>query len=94
MVTPALAEDFAELDSSRAVALTDAQLDEITAGEASMEKILFNPGNASQTSFHKNNTVLINFPPDTNFDNAAGVIFHTNPGKGTTTHCIGTPICL
>ncbi len=90
MSAVALAEDAvpkkqaAEPNASRAVQLSDAQLDAITAGEAVQAVLVFNPGNAKVLKFKGDplsptHVTCVNCLP-LGGDKTTGVVFVINRG--------------
>lgn len=91
LATPALAEGGAPSEPrlSRAVQLSEAELDAITAGEVTGQHVIINNGNAVVDKTLNNQIHCVNCVP---FPTPAHVQVITNRAQ-TVTHCKGTPLC-
>ena len=84
----AIAETPAPRAVSKAVQLSEAELDQITAGSATSELRMANPSNHRVDHDNRNHLTLINLVP-LDVDRATGRIDVTTPNGRTMTHCIG-----
>lgn len=79
-------------ETSQAVKLSDAELDNITAGSAMVTTAVFNPGNAFVQKFNETNAHVVGLPEGTEnpFDGGkARVIMIVNPAR-TVMKCSGS----
>jgi len=74
--------------TSKAVQMSDAELDQVTAGNASVVILLFVPGNASIFKISGDDILCINCLGQTGNSGVSGSITITTPNK-TITKCIG-----
>lgn len=98
--TQALADDAAPAATSQAVKLSDAELDNVTAGSAIVSTAIFNAGNAEVLKFNEDPTFphahCVNCGGSNPFDGKARFITVVNPAR-TVMKCVasigGVSIC-
>lgn len=89
--THALADNTVPAPKSQAVKLSDAELDNITAGSAFVETVVFNPGNANVLRINEGytNVHCVNCAPNLFDGGKARVIYVVNPAQ-TVFKCVGS----